>query len=111
MTWNRSVPRRGEIHDRGGDLVGGHETAERLACFEGSAVGDHRATRGEQLHGGQADPGGAASDDRAQAGELAHAVAAAAARSALQNVPSGYVYSLMEDACIWAEKPGVLGAA
>ncbi len=47
----------------------------------------------------------------AQAGELAHAAASAEARSALQNVPPGYVYSPMEDACIWAEKPGALGAA
>ncbi len=58
----------------------------------------------------EADAGGAAGDDGAQAGELAHAVAGAA-RSAVQNVPSGYVYSVIEDACIWAEKPGVLGAA
>ena len=42
---------------------------------------------------------------------IREAVAAAAAKSALQNVPSGYVYSRMEDACIWAEKPGALGAA
>ena len=46
----------------------------------------------------------------AQAGELAHAVTAAPTTSALQNEPPGYVYSLIEDACIWAEKPGALGA-
>ena len=127
--------RRGEIRDRGGDLVGGHETPERLACFGGGGHGKSQREHGalcprrfRRRRSRRCSPGcpmirrerrrlrprpgarGIVRDVGARARELAHAVAPAAARSALQNVPSGYVYSLMEDACICAENPGALGA-